>query len=358
MRKAFTLIELLVVISIIGMLAALLLPAVQSAREAARRGVCISNQKNVALAIINYENSRQGFPGYITVAKGENVDNRTNGIAVGWPLAIAQQIEQGNLYEKVITLAGTELTETLITGAGYQDLRLEVLQCPSSAFTGSELSYVVNCGPMNFNANNLDTLAASLIETGKITITQFDPARQRDTLFVNRRGAGAGKRLDSFRNKIDYIATRDGTSNTIMCSENVDAGRWWSTKEYDLGFCYAYLAAYTDCLNGTDANYNNSIAVPWNTYWSGTSTGTPAVVSGPIAPARINRYIDNALTNYDSGATVNRYRVARPSSRHPGIVVAGLCDGSVRTLNEEADAEMFYYLLLPDSKEVVDFGKL
>ncbi len=75
---AFTLVELLVVIAIIGMLAALLMPAINSARESARQAQCMNNQRNMALAALQYATAKEYFPGYRDLLPSQNSQHRTS----------------------------------------------------------------------------------------------------------------------------------------------------------------------------------------------------------------------------------------------------------------------------------------
>ncbi len=95
-QAGFTLVELLVVIAIIGILVALLLPAIQAAREAARRSQCQNNLKNIGLACLNYESSKKELPPGSTIAKGA----QQSGLA--WTVLILPYIEESTVSEDAI----------------------------------------------------------------------------------------------------------------------------------------------------------------------------------------------------------------------------------------------------------------
>ena len=99
-RRGFTLIELLVVIAIIAVLVALLLPAVQASREAARRAHCTNNLKQLGLALANYQLTHNGYPpGYVSVY--DNINRVENGTGWGWGSMALPQMEQSNLYNSI-----------------------------------------------------------------------------------------------------------------------------------------------------------------------------------------------------------------------------------------------------------------
>jgi prepilin-type N-terminal cleavage/methylation domain-containing protein/prepilin-type processing-associated H-X9-DG protein len=152
----FTLIELLVVIAIIAVLIGLLLPAVQAAREAARRAQCVNNMKQVGLALANYEQALNALPpGYMS---GVDASGNDTGPGWGWAAMVLPQLEQSTVYNTINFSLAIEVpansTSRLATVNGFL--------CPSDptatvywavqrdAATGSPVQNICQVAPSNY----------------------------------------------------------------------------------------------------------------------------------------------------------------------------------------------------------------
>ena len=287
-HHAFTLVELLVVIAIIGVLVGLLLPAVQAAREAARRMQCSNNLKQIGLALHNYHDSRKTFPpGYIS-----NLDTAGNetGPGWGWTSMTLPHLEQAPLFERInFSLAIENPVNSLVRVQS-----IPTLLCPSdpaphlwmtkrrSLSTGAELGDVCEVA----SANYVGVFGTS------------EPGVGGDGIF--------------FRN----VATKfrdilDGTSATLMVGE----------RSFRLG-----EATWTGAVIG-------SVIVPDGN--DGVGTGPPEAASSLIL----------GHTGDGNGPGDNRSHVNQFYSVHSGGGSHFLfCDGHVAFLNRSMDYQVYQAL--------------
>jgi prepilin-type N-terminal cleavage/methylation domain-containing protein len=127
----FTLVELLVVIAIIGMLMALLLPAVQQAKETARRAVCLNNEKQLVTAMQNYETSKSELPGYVNaIAKGAAGASDTHGRMATWVIMLFPYMERTDVW--------SQWNDPSIANASLPAPYMELLVCPSNPPTARD----------------------------------------------------------------------------------------------------------------------------------------------------------------------------------------------------------------------------
>ena len=304
--RGFTLVELLVVIAIIGVLVALLLPAVQAARETARRSQCQSNLRQLALGILNYESSKRSLPA------GGVTDGPCCGTTskAGWSIYILPFVEQQTLFAKYDF---DEANESLIDvdkdgriNSVVREANPVLYDCPTDEDTetndrpasgpGSGILY--NRGSYRGNAGLCTQQSAAF----------WDSSSEQNERFVHERGPlpGIGRlpgNAWSLKSPVSLREISDGTTSTMLLAEKSHVGLSPESPRRRTFWAYTYTS------------YQLSL----------TFLQTRSIVS-----------------DYDRCLQINGPFGDNPCKRswgslHPGGLSAAMCDGSVQFISEAID---------------------
>ncbi|MFH1267627.1 MAG: DUF1559 domain-containing protein [Planctomycetota bacterium] len=203
---AFTLVELLVVVTIIGILIALLLPAVQSARDAARKMQCGNNLKQIGLALHNYHVSHKSFPPASVLPPGSASYSLKE--SWGWHVFILPQMEQQGLYDQ-LRVDELELIQLFGQSALRPLLQTHIApyQCPSDE--------IMDTVPLNVREFKGDGNKSPTIEVGKTNYAAVIGLFDKPIITSGMQNNGVF--YNNSRVRIEDI--RDGTSNTFAVGE-------------------------------------------------------------------------------------------------------------------------------------------
>lgn len=303
-RGAFTLVELLVVIAIIGVMVGLLLPAVQAAREAARRMQCSNHLKQISLALHNYHSTYNKLP-YSSSPQTGGVGTRQRGAS--WFIRIFPYIEQSSVYDQLIFAGDFSLQDGPMPAQNFavlNNLVVPMLECPSSPLPKTQ-SHATNAnGTVTLQMVNYVGIAGSFWRGGSTTIASTDPQTNAHGIAVHN-GMLVPEGLNS--RAASFASCMDGTSNTLVASEQS-------------GFFY------DAARNKIDRRSNGWRGGPWgNGGGAGTWTQNVTTIRYPIG-------------TFGGTGNANPFDVnVALTSSHPGGLNATLADGSVRFLSESMD---------------------
>jgi prepilin-type N-terminal cleavage/methylation domain-containing protein/prepilin-type processing-associated H-X9-DG protein len=293
-RRAFTLVELLVVIAIIGILVALLLPAIQAAREAARRTCCLNNVTQLGLAVHNYEFNFEALPPGVTDTKGP-IRNEPQGQHVSWLVQILPYMEESSLARRFDIAAGAYAGQN----SQVRATSVAVLICPSYAGEAKNkegtIAYTTYAGCYNDTEEPIDV-------------------NNRGLLFLN--------------SAVRFDEITDGSSKTLLLSEKLP-------RPDDLGW-----------VSGTRATLRNTTQVQ----------GPNPRFAPP--PQSMDMFGDGEMGGEPEPQDVAESLIVGGfGSYHPGMVNAAFADGSSRGIAETIDLSVWRLMGNRADGEIIDAEK-
>jgi prepilin-type N-terminal cleavage/methylation domain-containing protein/prepilin-type processing-associated H-X9-DG protein len=229
--RGFTLVELLVVIAIIGILVALLLPAIQAARESARRTKCVNNLHNIALACLNYESSKKTLPPGSTLAPGASQSG------IGWQVQILSVLEDSGVSEDA--LAKYKATGDAYSGAGMDALNalmLPMYLCPSDPEMAIMKDKFDDATKNRRGMNYSGVMGSYFARTGTCSSSVVNGSYKRPGQYcvtTSATGLFGPNNYDGLLIEgwpVSLKSVTDGTTKTLMIGE-----RWYQARAWMIG---------------------------------------------------------------------------------------------------------------------------
>lgn len=350
-NKAFTLVELLVVIAIIGILVALLLPAVQAAREAARRTQCVNNLKQLGLAVLNYHDANNHFPEnqFNSGPSGSGASGCEPGF-YSWHSQILPFIEEGPLYDSIdftvnmsddCNEANYEISSSHPNAIAAGTI-VEAFLCPSdSATSTNSILGDANPAPDNY-AGNAGWPNATIGINGEKEVGEFNGVI--GLINPNPIPDDNGNLFWSNSLRVSMKQITDGTSKTLAVAErlrqeyetdedieaapvqlqsaHVIAKNPFSSKPLNLRLSQLQKACK---LSATESFKAYHLGRSWISGWADTA---PTFMTANL-PNTLNCHYQH--NDYDGDFGVN------PSSNHPGGINAVMVDGHIQFIQNEIE---------------------
>jgi prepilin-type processing-associated H-X9-DG protein len=332
-RRGIGRIDVIVLIAACVLLCAIVGPGLLQKRQVARPMICLMNLRQVGMAVLNFATSNNGdLPSLSSDVEIMNAAGQKGKIPMSWQMQILPMIDMAavlkNIRKNAVVVSGEE-NHFHMKIADTERIWVEVFACPDdldSYETSGGSSYVANAGFMSRSLYHGDP--KGLHQVGKMSWDGNNVCDEPKDIEISAATGVFWHAHPTFKSSLDYVATGDGTSMTLMLTENLQAGPWYETDSAKIGFGLPINDNNGQVIFGAETFFE-SVESPINTQFSG---GT--LTSSAPQDWRIN-----------AGLKAKIGTQPRPSSNHKGGVNAMFCDGSARFLSEKIDPHVYVRLL-------------